>query len=612
MEKNEGLSEISIKTDKSQWLSQIKALIGSNEEYLMQQMQHYAIEREYSRYTSILKEAWRQSINGLSASFITALSSTVDGDLELSPDEDYTKDPAAAFGILEAKRHRERGVSLEMFLGLLKYYRQAYQDLFQSNSDTLPETGQAVNLLHRFFDRLEIGFCSEWATSKDKHQEELQETNRRITNEKNRYVILFESLPQPVILLTPDLKVENINFAAASLLDGTTTPGGHYYSNASDVPPGSDRSRRKASEYSKSDCNCLLEGISAEVKAFLKRETVEHDFEKKVVLKTKELDLEIRLAKYLDFVGRLKGIIVFIRDLTEKKRVEAEQEHIRSQLMQSDKMACIGQLAAGVAHEINNPIGFVSSNINRLREYMQDVTEMLNGYQELANAAEGVLASPPTMENLKAVLQKVQTHAEKLDIDFVLEDILELIDESKDGADRIRQIVRDLKDFAHPGEDRPKWTNINNCLLSTVNVVRNEIKYKADLKKDLEELPEVYCMPGKLNQVFMNLIVNASHAIESEGVITIATRHADNRVVITISDDGCGIPTSICQQIFDPFFTTKPVGTGTGLGLHISKQIIDKHQGTIAVDSTPGNGTTFTITLPVEPDFDAAADQSCE
>ncbi len=605
MGKIDNFSDASIKIDPAQWISRIQSLINSNEDFLMRQMQHYAIERGYSRYTSVLKEAWRQSINGLSASFVTALERTVDKDLELSPDEDYTQDPAAAFGILEAKRHRERGVSLEMFLGLLKYYRQAYQNLFLSNNGTLPASGQAVNLLHRFFDRLEIGFCSEWATTKDKHQKELQETNRRITNEKNRYVILFESLPHPVILLTPDLEVENMNYAATTLLKYHTPPGGHYYNIDSDIPPKPP----ETSKDSDNACNCLLRGISAEVKKFLEKNSVEYDFEKKITLKTKEFSLEIRLAKYLDFVGRIRGIIVFIQDLTEKKRVEAEQNHIRSQLLQSDKMASIGQLAAGVAHEINNPIGFVGSNINSLREYMQDLTDLLNSYQSLTKTTASYLASPHATKELTEVLQKVQTHADKVDVDFVLEDIFELINESQDGADRIRRIVSDLKDFAHPGEDHPKWTDINRCLLSTINVVRNEIKYKAELKKDLKELPEIYCMPSKLNQVFMNLIVNASHAIENEGQITIATHQRDDRIVITISDNGCGIPDSICQQIFDPFFTTKPVGTGTGLGLHISKQIIDKHQGTITVDSSAGCGTTFTITLPVEPRFEESNSQ---
>lgn len=602
------LKQLSTGSDRDQWIISIKTLINQNEDFLMQRMQHYAIDRGYSRYTSILKEAWRLSINGLSASFVTALEHISNGDLELNPDEDYTKDPAAAFGILEATRHRKRGVSLDMFLGLLKYYRQTYLDLFYAKQQLLGESLKAQNLLNRFFDRLEIGFCTEWATSKSQHEEELQQNNRLMTNEKNRYLILFESLPHPVILLNADQKVENLNNAAARLFDCQTTPGAHYYHADPDSPIDANINETLEVKLKKSSIVHFFNSIEPQVKDFIASELVEQDFEKSISIKGKELSLEIRLAKFLDFVGRLKSIIVFVQDLTEKKAAEAEQNRIRSQLLQSDKMACIGQLAAGVAHEINNPIGFVSSNLNSLNEYMNDLISLLKNYQEFGSNLLKDQAASQLPANLNTQLEQIKAREADIDLEFVVDDITELICESVEGTDRIRHIVSDLKDFAHPGEDRPKWTDLNRCLLSTANVVRNEIKYKAELKKDLKELPQVYCIAGKLNQVFMNLIVNAAHAIEKDGKIEITTLNANDHVIITISDNGSGIPADLCHRIFDPFFTTKPIGSGTGLGLHISKEIIEKHQGNICVESTPGKGTKFIITLPIEPNFDQNPD----
>lgn len=262
------------------------------------------------------------------------------------------------------------------------------------------------------------------------------------------------------------------------------------------------------------------------------------------------------------------------------------------QMIQSEKMASIGQLAAGIAHEINNPVGFVSSNLNTLGGYIDDLKAMIAAYRSLLGQAA---SSRVPLEGIDRALDQEA----ELGIDFILEDLPQLVRESREGLDRIRKIVIDLKDFAHPGEDTLKLADLNQNIDSTLNIVWNEIKYKAVVCKDYGDLPEVNCYPQQLNQVFMNLLVNAAQAISEKGEIHIATRTEADMVTVTISDTGCGIPPEHIHRIFDPFFTTKEVGKGTGLGLNVAYNVIRKHNGTIAVESSPGKGTTFTIRLPV-------------
>jgi signal transduction histidine kinase len=188
-----------------------------------------------------------------------------------------------------------------------------------------------------------------------------------------------------------------------------------------------------------------------------------------------------------------------------------------------------------------------------------------------------------------------------------MEDVTDLIGDCREGTDRIKKIVLDLKDFAHPGEDKIQTLDINNGLESTLNVANNEIKYKATVQKDFGEIPAIKGYPQQLNQVFMNILVNAAQAIEKKGEITIRTSQVDDQVEVRISDTGSGIPEENLQKIFDPFFTTKDVGKGTGLGMNIAYNIVKKHHGTIAVASQVGKGTTFTIRLPVN-GFDGTDD----
>ena len=263
-------------------------------------------------------------------------------------------------------------------------------------------------------------------------------------------------------------------------------------------------------------------------------------------------------------------------------------EEAHNQLLQSEKMASIGQLAAGVAHEINNPIGFVNSNLGALQNYVRDLLKLIVAYEE--RDAELTADSRSALHALK----------DEVDLAYLRDDIGTLLSESLGGLQRIKRIVQDLKDFSHIGDTTMQWANLEEGLESTLNVVWNELKYKTEVVKEYGKIPEIECIPSQLNQVFMNLLVNAGQAIKEHGTITLRTRQENDTVCVEVSDTGSGIPHDIINRIFDPFFTTKPVGKGTGLGLSISHGIINKHNGQIEVASEPGKGSTFRIILPIQ------------
>ncbi|MGF6489922.1 ATP-binding protein [Pseudomonas frederiksbergensis] len=277
------------------------------------------------------------------------------------------------------------------------------------------------------------------------------------------------------------------------------------------------------------------------------------------------------------------------REIDERKQLE-------SQLVQSEKLASLGQLAAGVAHEINNPIGFISSNLGALDGYFKQLQDMLNAYRE----AETAIGSSEVIEQLGKLRERVE-------LDFLREDIPLLIKESKEGIGRVGQIVKDLKDFSRVDSNQEwQWTNLQQGIESTLNIVANELKYKADVVKEFQQLPDIECLPSQINQVIMNLIVNASQAMGPErGTITLRTGVEGETVSIEIADTGIGIEPDNLQKIFDPFYTTKPVGQGTGLGLSLSYGIVKKHRGDISVRSEVGVGSTFRVELPVRQSWPA-------
>jgi PAS domain S-box-containing protein len=294
-------------------------------------------------------------------------------------------------------------------------------------------------------------------------------------------------------------------------------------------------------------------------------------------------------------IGEAAGdkIVAIFEDITDKKMPQI-------QLLQAEKMASIGKLAAGVAHEINNPTAFVSSNLNTLSEYMKDMIGVSDQYRALMSFLKNLHPGDGLSATIGDRVRQIEAFEAKVKIDDVHEDAVALIAESREGTGRISRIVQDLKNFAHPGEEKETAFNVNENIESTLNIVWNELKYKAVVHKDYGDIPRIMGYPQQLNQVFMNILVNAAQAIPEKGEIRIATKADGGDIEITISDTGVGIPPENLPKLFDPFFTTKEVGKGTGLGLHVAYSIIEKHRGSIAVDSTVGAGTTFTVRIPIQ------------
>ncbi|MEW6250795.1 MAG: ATP-binding protein, partial [Planctomycetota bacterium] len=289
----------------------------------------------------------------------------------------------------------------------------------------------------------------------------------------------------------------------------------------------------------------------------------------------------------------------------QTETAEQEQRRLQSQLVQAQRLESVGQLAAGIAHEINTPTQFVSDNTRFLRDAFPKLQELLGRYQQLGDACRNGAVSATLLEELERAVKKAK-------LDYLLKQIPEALSDSLEGLERVTKIVRAMKDFAHPGEVSMSPADLNKAIESTVTVARNEWKYVAEVKLDLDPaLPAVPCLVADFNQAVLNMIVNAAHAIKDVvgdggrglGAITISTRLDGDQVEVRIADNGTGIPVEHRDRIFDQFYTTKEVGRGTGQGLAIARRtIVEKHHGTLTFETEVGRGTTFIIRLPVEPD----------
>jgi len=342
--------------------------------------------------------------------------------------------------------------------------------------------------------------------------------------------------------------------------------------------------------------------MQEEMAAQLAIQLEEADFSKKQA-QTAQMELEQDRADLL-----------FARAELQRKNEELEQtlrelKQTEAELLQADKLASVGQLAAGIAHEINTPIQFVGDNVRACTEMIEDVRRLIDAYRNLANDLEQRGEHGSRLSDIRRIEKEI-------DIDFIFEDMPEASAQSLDGIERVRTIVQAMKDFAHGGgSDEWSTFDINAAMKTTMTIARNELKYVANVETDFGTLPAMTGNVAELNQVFLNLLINAAHAIHDKGgevgVITVRTRSHEDWIVVSISDTGCGIPESIRNRIFDPFFTTKEVGRGSGQGLAISRNIIvDRHQGRLDVETTEGVGTTMHVWLPVSPDGKNHSQQS--
>ncbi|HEX8097225.1 MAG TPA: ATP-binding protein, partial [Pyrinomonadaceae bacterium] len=309
------------------------------------------------------------------------------------------------------------------------------------------------------------------------------------------------------------------------------------------------------------------------------------------LLKPCDLDvLEMAVERALERRSLLRAARQYKADLErrneELRNSKAELERLQAQIVQSEKMASLGQLAAGVAHELNNPAGFILGNMEILRECAHGLERLLQFYEQT-----------PLEEESRA---RVRAIKDEIDYENTIADLRSIVTDCRDGAERIRDVVQNLRVFSRLDEAEFKKVDIHEGLDSTIRLLsRYYGTGRVALRRDYGELPQVDCYAGQLNQVWMNLLLNAAQATR-DGEVCVKTRREGETVVVTVSDAGCGIEPGALKRIFDPFFTTKPVGEGTGLGLSVTYGIVERHRGSIDVESRAGRGTTFTVTIPVD------------
>lgn len=695
------------------------ALLQKNESRLMTRILHYAIAYGYSQYTSTLTEAWRLSISGLTGAIARYVASNPVDAPVIDVHSNYKDDAIAGFGVIEAQRHRSRGIDLGMFLGLFKYYRDAYLDLIRDEI-TSGELAECYSkYLLRCFDRFELAFCIEWATkSEDAKLTELQTTNICLANEKNKYLTLFESFWNPIVVLNSANEIDNINMAGIQLLEQTSTTGYFHYNDESAsglLDEKSINTRNCKNKHVLDVFPCLEKSLPA----FDTYNATYNTFVTKIFNSSneKEDDYSVTIFPMRDLSKKFTGKIIFFENITDKILVEKQlreseekyrtlvetmnegilvinKDHfvtyinqkicallgrsrdeiigrnfenflhpdskhdfvrqqllrkegysdsyefilvnkdgekvfvlssptpliderlnyngsyevitnisnlklIEHQLIHSQKMETIGVMAAGLAHEINTPLQYAIGNSTFVKETIDKLVQFITSIRDLMHdmAPAKLAANPRAIDDI----------IDAFDVDFITKEIPPAINECLEGLNRIAAIVLSVKKFAHPDSDEFRPINVNEEITTTINISRNEWKYVADMECRFDEnLPPLSCIASDFNQVILNLIINASHAVQEKynetaqkGTIRITTSMDKHDLVVSVSDNGTGIPVRVQNKIFNPFFTTKDVGKGTGMGLAIVLKIIEKHKGKIWFESEEGKGTTFHVRFPL-------------
>ena len=547
-------------------MEKLYELIATNEDWLMERILKYAIQQGYAQYTSTLKEPWRLSICGLSGPLLNALANN-QHDLELDPDESFSQDPAAAFGILEAQRHRERGIELAMFLGLFKYYRQSYQDLISQSGFESEYRRRCHRLIDRFFDRIEIGFCSEWSKiGYDDLLKELQTTNRMMTNEKNKYLTLFESLANPVILLDDRNCIENLNHSAAMLFNIASD---RYY-DIQRPQPGQQAVGQQVTE--------LMPWIADELIYFTKQSLPYLESEKTVLTSEGLKYYQVKLSAMMDVSGKFNGVLIILNDETEREL--AEEKVVKAKDAAEAANRAKSEFLANMSHELRTPLNAIL------------------GFAQLLAASPNV--SPGQLEGL-GIIRRSGEHLLSL--------INQVLDVSKIESGRM---VLNERPF-----------DLQQLLDDVTNIFRLRVR-----KKNLDftvtrdpNLPRfVHADDVKVRQVLINLLNNAVKFTTEGGVelnVAVAGRNRNNsvadqiRLIFEVKDTGPGIEPDQLGDVFEAFVQTntgRQSQEGTGLGMAISQRFVNLMGGDISVNSTPQEGSTFQFeivarsTRPVDSD----------
>lgn len=518
-------------------------LLKEHELWLMRRVRDYAMERDYTRYTSTLEEAWRVSIVGLTDSIAAAMDISEEP-WELGPDDNFISDPVAAFGVFEAQKHRSRGITLEMFMGLMKYYRQAYLDLIDISfpivqDEDCTDRDRFARFVERVFDRIEIAFCAEWSRKETVNSavDVLQTANRQITNEKNKFLTIFESLPIAVFVLDDQGHIVHMNQAGAQLIDQSATSGGHYYSCPEERLP--------------------FPWLADELSMF-RRSGDEMQSEYRIVPATgNECWVLARFRLVQDISFKFAGTLVIFEDITERKMAEEMR-------MRMGKLESIGILAAGIAHDFNNMLSVIVNNVWLAKKRLNK--ESL-AYQDLEEAEE-------SMQQAIELCNRFLTFSKGGEPFRRLASVSRIVEESS-------AILADYQDIVFKEE-------IADGLLPVMVDERQIVLAMRSLFLNaLEAMPS----GGTITVAAKNLDLAAINSLNLG---------AGKYVEIAVADQGVGIPVANQSKIFDPYYSTKDFCSqkGLGMGLAICHSLIRKHGGHIFVESEPGKGTTMRLYLP--------------
>lgn len=443
---------------------------------------------------------------------------------------------------------------------------------------TEPGEGPTGSALQRVVSKSGRKMVIEW-----QHQETLREGRFNFlfsfgtdATERTRVMELFKKL------------FHNLPIGAFVTVDGSLVMANQHLERLTGYPESELKERHLGYQIYRED----LEAAQRNAQQMLQGKT-STPYEYRLQTRDGDIRWVMETVTPIDYSGK-RAMLGTCMDITDRKMLE-------SQLLQAQKLESIGQLAAGIAHEINTPAQYVGDNLHFLKDACADMRSVLDEYRAVIDAVEKEPAYKDRIDRIR-LLEK------NLDVEYLCEEMPNAIDQSVDGVDRIAKIVGAMKEFSHPGTKEKKMVDVNRAIETTVTVSRNEWKYVADVEYSLDpSLPLISCLPAELNQVLLNIIVNAAQAIgdngkgKGKGIIRVATGQPEpGWCEVKISDDGPGIPEPIRSRIFDPFFTTKEVGKGTGQGLAIARSVVvDKHNGSISVESETGKGATFTIRIPV-------------
>ncbi len=519
-------------------------LIDKGEEWILERLFSYATKLNFVKYTSTLKEAWRISVEGLSESLIKALR-MYEGIPNFGPNEDYVNDPIASFGILEAQLHRNRGVTLEMFLALIKYYRQSYIDLIIDASFEKKFEDFCKTFLDRFFDRVELGFCTEWTKTPQKDIiADLQDTNRQMTNEKNKYLTFFESLPNPAIFINLDNKIENLNHSASVLFGYSRVPGAVYYGNVKD--------------------NKLPDWIKDELEHFIQKNAEEHSFEKLIPTLKGKRYFSIKMKTMLDVSSKFNGVIVILNDLTE--RVNAEKKLKKSQKDYKQAYKRANFFKDIVIHDVNNVLQLIQSSEDLYKYYRTTGCTESEIDEVLENIDKSIERGIQIVKNARKLSQIENTEllTQSLNLYKYLEDSIKALKKRYDN----REISVQIDSFSNKIEIKA------NELLFDVfdNIFVNSIKYNQNPKIEIIV---------KISKLFLD---------------------KNNYIKIEFLDNGIGVPDEQRPLIFEEGRKVLKGGKGLGFGLTLVKKIVESYQGKVWVEDRvygdPSQGTNFVLLVP--------------